>query len=71
MIAIVISLESSTEEILMTEPEYLAAQQAALTDMARFDPELDISLLKKEDRDVYMELTALHYMSSQASQQFG
>jgi hypothetical protein len=68
MKAIVISLESSTEEILMTEPEYLAAQAAAIEDMQRFDADLNVKLLEKEDRDVYMELTALHYM---AQQQYG
>ena len=68
MTAIIISLESSTEEILATEPEYLAAQEAAVEDMKRFDPTLDVKLLGREDRDVYLELTALHYMSLQ---QFG
>jgi hypothetical protein len=68
MKAIIISLESSTEEVLANEPEYLAAQQAAIADMQKFDPTLDVKLLNKEDRDVYLELTALHYMSSQ---QFG
>ena len=68
MTAIIISLDNSSEDILATEPEYKAAQEAAINDMKKFDPDLDLSLLSREDRDVYLELTALHYMSQQ---QFG